>query len=355
MKARLIIPWFIPHAGCPHTCRFCNQHQVSGEGEGIPSDSQLTEGIRQWLTHSPRRPAEVAFYGGSFTLLPRAEQSRLIETARHFNTDGVTGIRISTRPDAVSDEICQFLRQAGVTTVELGVQSLSDHVLRASGRGHMAQDSLQALARLASYGFSVGAQLLPGLPGDSLDQARASLKGVVGAGATFVRIYPALVLSGTALAEDYLRGNYQPLTLNQAVDWCAALHAEADTLAVPVIRTGLQDEPSISGSSTVLAGPWHPSFGALVQAARWRYLLESILEGFRDTDVTIIGAQRLQSVLIGHAGSTRKQLEAAGLRVVFTVDTQNELSDREICIRTPSETFFADLGRYPYPGGSISI
>ncbi|MDK9718757.1 MAG: radical SAM protein, partial [Trichlorobacter sp.] len=173
----LIIPFFIPHAGCPHTCLFCNQHLISGVEQQIPSAEQIIETVQQWLVRSPDRAAEVAFYGGSFTLLSRKQQEQLLDAVQPLiEQQIIKNIRISTRPDALDEVILAFLADHKVATIEIGVQSLDDQVLLLSKRGHTAADSLAAIKRVKAAGFQVGAQLLPGLPGDTREKALDSVK-----------------------------------------------------------------------------------------------------------------------------------------------------------------------------------
>ena len=263
----LIIPFFIPHAGCPHQCLFCNQQLISGVRPSAPEMQQIQEQITNWLQRSPNRSTEVAFFGGSFTLLPRQVQDLLLDAVQPFiRQELVQGVRISTRPDGLGDEVLAFLQGRQVNTIEIGVQSLDDTVLRLVGRGHTAEQSLQAIRRVRSAGFSTGAQLLPGLPGDTPDKALQTLRGVMAAGAQFVRIYPATVLQGTGLADLYLSDRYQPPDLVQGVATAARLLDAANKAGVPVIRIGLQADDGLTAPGALLAGCWHPALGQLVRS-----------------------------------------------------------------------------------------
>lgn len=270
----LIIPFFIPHAGCPHHCLFCNQQTISGAWQQLPDTAQIREQVIDWLKRSPDRPTEVAFFGGSFTLLPRQTQEVLLDAVQPFIRQGqVQGIRISTRPDGLEAEALSFLQGCQVTTIEIGVQSLDDTVLQLAGRGHTAEQSLQAIRRVWSAGFNTGAQLLPGLPGDTPDKALQTLRGVMTAGVQFVRIYPAVVLQGTGLADLYLSGRYQPPDLVQGVATAARLLDAANKAGVPVIRIGLQADDGLTVPGALLAGCWHPALGQLVRSQLVRDLV----------------------------------------------------------------------------------
>lgn len=262
----LTVPFFIPHAGCPHTCVFCNQKLISGQSGNLPSADEIRDTVKQWVSRSPGRSTEVAFFGGSFTLLPIEQQTELLEAVQPLiKQQIVRAIRLSTRPDGLSDSVLSFLAAHGVQTIEIGVQSLDDDVLKSAGRGHTAADSLNAIKRSIKAGFRVGAQLLPGLPGDTPDKSMDSLRGVISSGAHFVRIYPALALSNTTLAARYLAGEWKPPTLYEATLLAARMLLMAMQANIPVIRLGLQSDETLNRDGSVLAGPWHPAFGQLAR------------------------------------------------------------------------------------------
>ncbi len=260
---RLVIPLFIPHRGCPHHCLFCNQEGIAGPGDDHGDDALAAE-IERWLgfTRSGAR-VQVAFYGGSFTCLAKDEQRRLLAVVRPYLDNGrVHGVRLSTRPDCLDDEICQLLRVHGVETVELGVQSLNDRVLQDSGRGHDADQSRRAIRLLQQHGFEVGVQLLVGLPGETRASFLRGIEEVALLRPSLARLYPLLVLEGSGLAERHRRGLYRPLTLAEAVVLCATAHRRLAAAGVRVVRLGLQPGPALAAS--YIAGPFHPAFGELV-------------------------------------------------------------------------------------------
>jgi histone acetyltransferase (RNA polymerase elongator complex component) len=314
----LIIPFFIPHAGCPHTCIFCNQRVITGSVAAMPAPEQIRVTVEEWLTRSPGRQSEVAFFGGSFSLLPPDTQQLLLGAVRSFLDDGrISGIRISTRPDALDDAILLFLKRQGVRTIEVGVQSLDDEVLLRSGRGHFGHDAVDAIARVAAGGFSVGAQLLPGLPGDTQQKSLDSLAGVLRAGAQFVRIYPALVLSDTQLAEMYKAGEYIPPDLGQGVQTSARMLHLCLKAGIPVIRIGLQSEDGLSAAGAVLAGCWHPALGQLVKGQLYYDLIVSLAQKFLGNDELELFCHpdRLSEVQ-GHEKRNLKLWQQSGLPIM---------------------------------------
>jgi histone acetyltransferase (RNA polymerase elongator complex component) len=261
---RITVPFFISHQGCPNTCVFCDQRAITGCEGMLPGGSEIAGKIRAWQSTSGNRPLEVAFFGGAFTALSRQLQQQLLSAVGPFLTSGeVSAIRISTRPDGIDIDTVQWLAGQGVKTIEIGVQSMHDGVLAASGRGHDAASSLNALHCIKSCGLFAGAQLMPGLPGDSPAISRFSLERAIAAGADFVRIYPVVVLRNTELARQYLAGQYRPLTVEEGVALCKVLVHTALKLDIPVIRIGLQDDEGLRREA-VLAGCWHPSLGDLV-------------------------------------------------------------------------------------------
>jgi radical SAM superfamily enzyme len=218
----LVIPVFIPHQGCPHTCVFCNQHGISGQTDTAPvTPGQVKDIIEQWLARSPGRIAEgaqVAFYGGSFTGLARSRQKELLDAvAPFFDAGRVREIRLSTRPDYVDAATVAFLREQGVTIVELGVQSMDQQVLDACGRGHTPGQTIEAVRLLRQGGMQVGIQLMIGLPGETTRSFLLTVKEAGRLRPDFVRIYPVLVLRGSKLAALLEQGGYRPLSLGKAV------------------------------------------------------------------------------------------------------------------------------------------
>lgn len=330
----LIIPFFIPHAGCPHTCRFCNQALLAGAAKGtLPDAAQIRATVQTWRERSPGRAAEVAFFGGSFTLLPEDDQRRLLEAVQPLiERDELSGIRISTRPDGLAPDRLELLRRYRVKTVEIGVQSLDEQVLQSVQRGHTAAESLAAIARTRQAGFRVGAQLLPGLPGDSADGALASLQGVINAGAQFVRIYPVLALRDTPLGRQYLQGEWLPWGLDEAVRCCARMLHAALRKAVSVIRIGLQNDEGLMDGTTVLAGPWHPAFGQLTRGELY-YALVCKLAQQADGALQVIGHPQRLSDLNGHGGRNAVRWQRIGL-VIERFATDQSLHIDEVVVQT---------------------
>ncbi|MBQ3199967.1 MAG: radical SAM protein [Firmicutes bacterium] len=267
---RHILPFFIPHLGCPNQCIFCDQKKIAGCVQP-PTGDDLTAVLQNLPPGAEDKP-ELAFYGGSFTAIPTRQQLEYLQPAAKALQEGrISDIRLSTRPDAIDEPRLSLLRQFGVDTVELGVQSMTDGVLKAARRGHTAEDSLRAVRLLKKWGFVAGVQLMPGLPGETAASALLGAERILAEKPAMLRIYPTVVLKGTECEALYQSGSYQPLSLAEAVEISLQIKLLAEDLRVQVIRIGLQ--PTEELAAQVLAGPYHESFGALVQAFYWRQKL----------------------------------------------------------------------------------
>ena len=255
--------------GCPHRCAFCNQTSITGINPHT-NQSAITERLRDRLRFHPKRSGsrEVAFYGGSFTGMAKALQVQLLSAVQPFIQEGlIDSVRISTRPDYVDPQTLNLLKEHGVVTVELGVQSMVDEVLCQSRRGHTADDVLMAAKLLHGHGFKMGIQIMVGLPGDDAGATGQTVDRVIRLTPHFVRIYPTLVLKGTLLEKWYRSGRYTPLSLEGAVDLCKKAFLRFHRAGIPVIRLGLQSSPELETTGCVLAGPYHPALGHLVESS----------------------------------------------------------------------------------------
>jgi len=319
-----VYPVFLPLAGCPHTCLYCDQRQLAGTLIS-PQPQQVRSLLRGMLP--ARGDGEIAFFGGSFTLLDPQLQRAYLSVAGEFISSGqVSGVRISTRPDGLERRHLQLLVESGVTTVEVGCQSFCDPVLQRSGRGYDAATLQLGLGRLRDSGLRMGLQLMPGLPGGDFAEALASLHAALAWRPAFLRIYPALVLAGTGLQALMRRGEYHPLSLETGVEWCAELLMHAELAGVPVIRIGLHGEPGwVRGEPPWLDGPWHPAFGQLVRSCIWRRLLEARLPQSGGVNVGVPG--RLLADLVGQ----RRQNLARLLEISpgLTIEADSQLQDHE--------------------------
>lgn len=310
-----IIPFFISHAGCPHQCVFCNQHDISGTSRPV-TPKQIQHEITEVLCRSRDRdrPVQVAFYGGSFTGLEVDEQKRLLAVVQPFLRSGeVEAIRLSTRPDCLDQERVQLLLDHGVSLVELGVQSLDATVLNASGRGHGAADVLHAFSLLKENGLQVGGQLMVGLPYDTSRRSIQTCQKLIDLRPDCVRIYPTVVMEKTALNRLYQARTFQPWSLARTVVVVAQMKAMFDAVHIPVIRMGLQAGDSLQDN--MVAGPYHPAFGELVLSRLFykkmrRLIFESL--ACADSKVRLICSSRDQSLFMGMKKENYKRLKGGG-------------------------------------------
>lgn len=281
MKPFGMIPFFIPHVGCPYVCTFCNQSRITGQsGISHLTPEYIQQTIKDYIG-SKREDKfwEVAFYGGSFTAIHSDLQHTLLAPAHEMLRQGIIdGIRCSTRPDAVGDEAISLLQSYGVKTVELGVQSMNDGILVDAKRGHTAQEVVDAVERLKQRGMTVGVQLLPGLKGETWETILETAIAVVKLKPDFVRIYPVLVIENTELADQYRSGAYKPLSTEQAITYCAFLKEWFEEHNIEVIRTGLQSSEELDSGNSLVSGPYEPAMGELVVNEQYKQRIEMCID-----------------------------------------------------------------------------
>lgn len=289
---RSIIPVFVPHLGCPHMCVFCNQRHISGEQRPASADDvrrAITEGIEK-IPDGTR--ITLAFYGGSFTAIPAREQEELLGAALPFLRAGmISDIRLSTRPDAVDGPTLERLRRFGVRTVELGVQSMSEDVLRSSERGHSAEDARRAANLVKDAGFELILQMMTGLPGDTPEKSISTAREFVKLRPDGVRIYPTVIIRDTTLYDMWRAGLYREHTVSEAVELCAKLADIFDESGIPVIRLGLNPTEDLSSGDAV-GGAYHPALGELVLSRRYLERERALLTSSDAGKDVIFGVRR---------------------------------------------------------------
>ncbi|MBR4720730.1 MAG: radical SAM protein [Clostridia bacterium] len=261
------IPIFVPHEGCPFQCVFCNQKRITGSDTSVTPEI-VTKTIEEYLSTIPcgNRRIEAAFFGGSFTGISAEKQESLLKAAYEFVKNGkIDGIRLSTRPDYISEEILDRLLQYGVTTVELGVQSMDDAVLIASGRGHTAETVENAVKLIKKYPFNLGLQMMIGLPEDTKEKSIKTAEKIIDLAPDFVRIYPTLVLKDTYLEKLYNTGEYEAWSVEKTVDTLKEILPMFSKKCIEVIRVALAVTEEISPENALIAGPFHPAIRELAE------------------------------------------------------------------------------------------
>ena len=325
---RRIIPFFIPHAGCKHACVFCNQNRISG----VAASACLTgDDLRKLLTSGGRSagrldtdpaPADIAFYGGSFTALPVEQQNELLEGAQPFlGLNSQNAIRVSTRPDCVDEADVLRLVRYGVATVELGAQSMSDEVLLRSRRGHTSFDVARAAEIIKGAGLKLILQMMTGLPGDTNEGAIYTAKRFIELNPDGVRIYPTVVIKGTTLYEMWRRGEYKAHTVDDAVDLCTELIELFQKAKIPIIRLGLNPTDALTAGDAA-AGAYHPAFGELAYSQVYFNKAAAILKGFPPGGaVTITVAKGRVSMMAGrHRQNIRRLTEYFSVKSIKVVE-----------------------------------
>lgn len=267
-----ILPLFIPHLGCPFTCIYCEQHSITKTAE--PDFDNFAHLIDQFCTRHRDVDKEIAFFGGTFTALPVAQQDQLLSLVSPW-LDATTHIRFSTRPDCLDAATLTRCKSAGVRTIELGIQSFSDAVLKASGRGYTSAQALAGCQQVQEAGCNLGIQLMPGLPGDSPLHQAQTLEATMRLQPQYLRIYPTLVLAHTGLAKIYHAGDYTPLSLEEAITLCATWQDAVEACGITVIKTGLHADID---DEQILAGPFHPGFGELVTIERLYHSITAVYQ-----------------------------------------------------------------------------
>ena len=299
---------FVPHIGCPNKCSFCNQRYITGVCKA-PREKDVVSAVAAAKKSPKYNPetTEIAFFGGSFTAINRNYMMGLLEVAYRFVKSGdVKGIRISTRPDAIDEEILEILKAHGVTAIELGAQSLVARVLKMNNRGHTAQDVVNASKLIREHDFELGLQIMTGLYCDSDEGAIKTAKKVIEIAPDTVRIYPTIVLKDTDLGALYEDGKYNPQSLGEAVDLASKLYTMFTENGIRVIRLGLH---SIE-EKAFLAGPWHPAFSELCQS---NIMLNSALKLIKEKgDYVIYVGKSDVSKMTGQKRSNILHLKSQG-------------------------------------------
>lgn len=337
MKDHAIIPIFIPHKGCPNDCVFCNQRKITARSGDVTPDD-IRHIIDTWLSTIDTMglsTVEVAFYGGSFTGIPMTEQSAYLAVADEYKNSGrIDKIHLSTRPDYIDRPILDNLRRYGVDTIELGVQSFDDEVLRLSNRGHDSAAVYEAVDLIREYGFEFGIQLMIGLPGDSMKTCVRSARETVKLHPSLARLYPTIVIDDTALYDQYERGEYVPLTRDEAVERTKEMYKILDAAGITIMRVGLKSTDIIGDGGAINGGTYHPAFRQLVEGAIARERIEPMLRDIEDgCKVDIFSNPKWFSNMIGNRASNREYFHNRypGLNIRYHVD--EELPDGEFAVK----------------------
>jgi histone acetyltransferase (RNA polymerase elongator complex component) len=336
MKKHAIIPLFIPHMGCPHECVFCNQKTITASDTKMDSAKihEVMESRLLDLEPLGLETLEAAFYGGSFTGLPFEFQQELLGAVLPFKQSGrIQKIRLSTRPDYINSQIMDLLKSYSVDIIELGVQSFDDKVLSLSNRGHTADQTIDACRLVKEKGFSLGIQLMIGLPGDSREKALRSTQKTLEMKPDFVRIYPTVILAGSLLAEMFRCGAYIPLTTEEAVDITKEMVRILNQADIPIIRLGLKSTDNICNDAD-LARAYHPAFRQLVEGSLAFDDVKLQLKRFdlQGGSVLLSAHPKSFSNLVGHKGNNKRRFTEEYPQINFIYKPDVSLSERQYSI-----------------------
>lgn len=309
---------FVPHIGCPCRCSFCNQNSITGEiKKPTAVDVKNAVEIAKISKNYNPEKTEIAFFGGSFTAIERDYMLELLKAAYEFVKSGIVkGIRISTRPDAIDDEILSVLSTFGVTAIELGAQSMCDDVLSLNKRGHTALDVINASRLIKLKGFELGLQMMTGLYGSTFEKDNYTAEEIIKLKPETVRIYPTIILKNTNLEKLFNEKSYVTYTLEETVSLCAELLEKFIENKINVIRLGLH---SIDEDDYV-AGPWHPALRELVESEI--YLKETLNELRKKGNYILEVNDKSISKMIGQNKSNLKRLKKLGYNCVVKGNKQ---------------------------------
>ena len=333
MIKHFTIPVFIPELACPFQCAFCNQRKISGH-IAVPGREEIIKTVNEHLASFPKgnKRVEIGFFGGSFTGLPLDEQETFLKLVKpYLEKNDIQGIRLSTRPDYINDEVLALLKRFGVTTIELGAQSFDDEVLLKSHRGHTALQTEISSKRVLNEGFSLGLQMMIGLPGDTLEKAIHTANKIIESEASCTRIYPTVVIKDTALHHWYKTGKYKPLTLEEAIEWTKHLLLIFEKAGVKVIRTGLHPSEGLLNGDELIDGPFHSSFKELVLTEIWHDQLKEIDSDDKKGIVISVPPKEL-NFAIGYQSRNRKMLleRFSSVRFIPDPSLRNRIFNAEI-------------------------
>ena len=333
MSAReSIIPVFVPHLGCPNDCVFCNQRRISGSQQPATA-GDVKKAIEKAAALLPKgAKRQLAFYGGSFTAIPVAEQLSLLTAAKEeLDRGGIDSIRLSTRPDAIDGAVLKRLRDFGVETIELGAQSMDEEVLLLSGRGHTAKDVEEASRLIKDWGFRLILQVMTGLPGDTPEKSLETARRIAALKPDGVRIYPTVIVRDTALFDLWQAGRYKEHTVEDAVETCALLLTVFEQAGIPVIRLGLNPTEELSGGAAA-GGAYHPALGELVKSRimykQARELFGNIAPGSRV--ILKVGKGKTSQMVGQHRQNIERLCREFGLREIKIKESDTNTQEIKI-------------------------
>ena len=326
-----IIPVFVSHQGCPHTCVFCNQRKITSQKQKLNKE-EITKYIDKYIVFfSDKSDLQIAFFGGSFTAIDRDLMVDYLDIAYSYIKKGlVKDIRLSTRPDAINREILDILKKYDVKVIELGVQSMDEEVLKYNERGHGVEEVYESSKLIKEYGFTLGLQMMTNLYKDTFEKDILTAKKIGEINPDFVRIYPTLTIKNTKLSYLYEKGLYHPNTLEESLKETLEIYKIFINKDIPVIRIGLQPTDELSSEGNVIAGPYHSSYRSFLESILYREKIDKMLENKKDFSQLIIFANKKDiSDIVGNKGINKKYfIEKYKLNKISFIE--DDLEEKEI-------------------------
>ncbi len=321
-KKHYSIPVFVPEMACPHQCVYCNQHLISG-AKAIPDEKTVISIIDTYLStiNYHENEVEVGFFGGSFTGIPIDEQIKYLQLVQPYIDSGkIESIRISTRPDYITEENLSILKEYRVKTIELGAQSLDNEVLKKANRGHVVADVEKAASLIKSFCFDLGLQMMIGLPDDNLGKSIATANKIINLKADNTRIYPCLVIKDTNLEKQYKSGKYKALEMNECINYLKNIIPLFENAEVKIIRVGLHPSKDLD-EGAYIAGPYHPSMRQIAETEIWFDLLKNLEnKSDKNKEIIIYVSENQRNNAIGYHAKNKKFLEQFFKKVSFVID-----------------------------------
>ena len=311
---------------CPFRCIYCNQQKITGI-KSLPDENDITEIIESHLKTIDYYNAfvEIAFFGGNFTGIDLAEQEKILYNVQKYIHSGqVKSIRISTRPDYINKEVLSILKKYNVKTIELGIQSIDDEVLEASGRKYSSKTVIEVSKLINDSGFDLCLQMMIGLPEDTLEKSLKTAQSIVNCGASMTRIYPLLVIKDTPLEDLYNKGLYKPLSLDEAVLWVREIYKVFLINNVKVLKMGLHPSEDLINGSGVIAGPFHPSFAEFVFTSLWDEKFKKLEPDLKKCIKIFVNAKDYNHA-IGYNAVNKKMLASQFKNAKFNIDNKLEM------------------------------
>ncbi len=348
MKTNYIIPFFIIHKGCPYQCVFCDQKSISGREMVSPSD--IPARIEEYLSTMPAEGAriEVGFFGGSFTgLNAEAQEKFLIPVQRYIRSGRIRGIRLSTRPDLIDRERLRLLKAYNVVCIELGIQSMSDAVLKAAKRGHTALAAEKASKLILDWGFDLAHQMMVGLPRSTASKEYYTARRIKDMGAAAVRIYPLVVMENTELADEWEKGEYFPLTEDEALERSARLISFFEVNSIKVLRCGLHPSEALMEKKGMLAGPFHESFRSRAESRIFSIMLEKMASDKRclgEGIGKVYYNPKDESALMGFGGGNNGKMVLISSKGKDLFEKGEDVPRGCFLVKTKSSSFVLDRG-----------